>query len=160
MEYSRWHDVRTVRRPDFYDLVPNLKEHHTFSSHVLVKKIPVEITVLCRFLEHVAGCFIMASALKRKGSLHGVTLPRSWILENISPQKLHRVQNKDANVSVVWTFLTPFQDLLERIYSGTDADTGEPNIEKLLSSCSITLDLLHQNKPLKFRIRNFALARM
>lgn len=138
-------------------------EHHAFSSHILVRKIPVEITVLCRFLEHVAGCFIMASAFKRKGSPHGVTLPRSWILENVSAQKLHRVQNKDANVSLVSEFLTPFRDLLERIYSGTDAGTGEPNIGKLLSSCSTTLDLLHQNKPLNFfpfRIRNFALARM
>ena len=76
----------------------------------------------------------MASAFKRKGSLHGVTLPRSWILENV--QKLHRVQNKNANVGLVWEFLKPFRDLLERIYSATDADTGEPNIGKLLSSCS------------------------
>ena len=103
----------------------------------------------------------MASAFKWKGSLHGVTLPRSWILENV--QKLHRVQNKDANVWVVREFLTPFRDLLERIYSGTDTDIGEPNIGKLLSSCSTTLDLLHQNKPLNFspfRVRNFALARL
>jgi hypothetical protein len=103
----------------------------------------------------------MASAFKRRGSLHGVTLPRSWILENV--QKLHRVQNKDANLSVVREFLTPFRDLLERIYSGTDADIGEPNIGKLPSSCLAALDLLHQNKPLSFfpfRIRNVALARL
>lgn len=103
----------------------------------------------------------MASSFKRKGSLHGVTLPRSWILENV--QKLYRVQNKDTNLGIVWEILKPFRDLLERVYSGTDADTGEPNIGKLLSGCSTTLDLLHQNKPLSFfsfRIRNFALARL
>lgn len=103
----------------------------------------------------------MALAFKRKGSLHGVTLPRSWILENV--QKLQRVQNKDAKVGVVWEILTPFRDLLERIYSSTDADTGEPNIGKLLSRCSTILDLLHQNRPLNFfsfRIRNLALARL
>jgi len=70
----------------------------------------------------------MASAFKRKGSLHGVTLPRSWILENV--QKLHRVQNKDANIRFVRGILTPFRDLLERIYSGTDADNGESNLRK------------------------------
>lgn len=132
-----------------------------FSRHVLVGKIPVEITVLCRLLELVAGSFIMASAYKCRGSLHGVTLPRSWILENV--QKLYRVKNKHANAGVVSSFLAPFRETLERIYSGTDADTGELNIEKFLSSCSTTLGLLHQNKPLSsfsFRIRNFALARL
>lgn len=103
----------------------------------------------------------MASAFKWKGSLHGVTLPRSWILENV--QKLHRVQNKDAKIGVVREFLAPFRDLLERIYSGADADTSEPNIGNLLASCSTILDILHQNIPLSpfsFRIRNFALARL
>jgi hypothetical protein len=161
LEYSHRRDVRTVCRRGFYDPVANLKEHHAFSRHVLIRKIPVEITVLCRLLELVAGSVIMASAFKRKGSLHGVTLPRSWIIENV--QKLHRVQNKDANVRVVWEILTPFRDLLERIYSVTDADTGEPNLGKFLFSCSTILDLLHQNRPLSFfpfRIRNFALARL
>ncbi len=140
---------------------PTSRNTTTFSSHILARKITVEITVLCRLLELVAGSFIMASAFKSKGSLHGVTLPRSWILENV--QKLRRVQNKDANVGAVREILTPFRDLLERIYSGTDADTSEPIIANLLSSCSTTLDLLHQNKPLSsfpFRVRNFALARL
>lgn len=161
MEYSRRRDVRTVCYRGFYDPVSNIKEHHAFSRHVLIRKIPVEITVLCRLLELLAGSIIMASAFKRKGSLHGVTLPRSWILENV--QKLHRVQNKDASVSFVWKILTPLRDLLERVYSSTDADTGESNIGKLHCSCSTVLDLLHQNRPLNFfpfRIRNFALARL
>lgn len=103
----------------------------------------------------------MASAFKRKGSLHGVTLPRSCVLENV--QKLHRVQNKDTSLHLVWEILRPFRDLLERTYSGTDVDTGEPNIGKLLNSRSTLLDLLHQNRPLNFfpfRIRNLALARL
>jgi hypothetical protein len=161
LEYSRRRDVCTVCRRGFHDPVSNLKEHHAFPRHILIRKIPVEITVLCRLLELVAGSFIMASAFKRKGSLHGVTLPRSWILEN--GQKLYRVQNKDASPRFAREFLTPFRDLLERIYIGTDADTGEPNIGKLLSGCSTALDLLHQNRPLNcfpFRIRNFALARL
>jgi hypothetical protein len=103
----------------------------------------------------------MARALDRNKSPHGVTLPRSWILENV--QKFHRVQHKDVNVRVVREILTPCRDLLERVYSGSDADTGELNIGKLLFSCSTGLDLLHQNKPLHsvpFRVKNFALARL
>jgi hypothetical protein len=64
-----------------------------------------------------------------------VTLPRSWILENV--QKLHSVQNKNAKIDVVWQILTPCRDLLERIYSGTDADNGEPNIGKLLPAAQL-----------------------
>jgi hypothetical protein len=89
------------------------------SRHIISKRIPIEITVLCRFLELVVGSFIMASAYKRAGSLHGVTLPRSWILENI--QKLYRVQYKDVRLGAAWGMMILFQDLLERVYSGDDA---------------------------------------
>src|SRR6266850_2866585 len=128
------------------------------SRHILSSKIQVELTVLCRLLELVVSSFIMASALKRRGSFHGATLPRSWILENL--QQLHRVQNKDAHISVAWVITTPFQDLLERIYSGND--TGEPSVRDTSLNCLTRSDhLLHQNRPLhlaSLRVRNFALA--
>jgi hypothetical protein len=108
-----------------------IDKYLTFSSYILDKKIPVEITVLCRLLEIVAGSVIMARALNWRG-LHGVTLPRSWILENV--QKLHRVQKKDVRVNLAWEMLQPFRDLLERVYS--DSDIGEPDIESLLFDCS------------------------
>jgi hypothetical protein len=130
------------------------------SRHILSSKIPVELTVLCRLLELVVGSFIMASALKMKRSFHGATLPRSWILENL--QKLHRVHNKDAHISVAWGITKPFQDLLERIYSGNDA--GEPSIwDTSLNRSTRSDHLLYQNRPLRdahLRVRNFALARL
>ncbi|KAI0292972.1 hypothetical protein B0F90DRAFT_1767489 [Multifurca ochricompacta] len=115
-----------------------------FIQHILNQNIPVEITVLCRFLELVVSSFVMASALNRMGSLHGVTLPRSWILKNV--QQLYRVQNKDAGPRVAWQMTRPFRDLLERVYSGLDAD-----------------HLHYQNKPLHLvhvRVRNIVLARL
>ena len=108
-----------------------LKNTNHFSRHIIDKKIPVELTVLCRLLENVTGSFIMARAFNTKGSFHGVTLPRSWILENV--QKLHRVQNKVTNLRVVWVVVTLFQDLLERVYNGNDTDSGEANLGKYLS---------------------------
>ncbi|KAH8984681.1 hypothetical protein EDB92DRAFT_1885663 [Lactarius akahatsu] len=115
-----------------------------FIRHILDKKIPVEITMLCRFMELVVGSFIIAWSFRKTGSLHGVTLPRSWMLENV--RKLHKVQNKDAHPHFAFTTIDLFQDLLENIYTGGGAD-----------------HLLHQNKPLSFvsvRVRNFALARL
>jgi len=110
-----------------YRSVLDLRDVSQISRHILSSKIPVEVTVLCRFLELVTGSFIMASAFRRSGSPHGVTLPRSWILENA--QKLHRVQNKDAHYKVVVEIMKPFQDLLESIYSGND--TGKSSLENL-----------------------------
>ena len=95
--------------------------------HILNNKVPVEITVLCRILELVAGSYIIASTYNRTRSLHGTTLPRSWILENV--HKFNRLQNKGAHPSMLWYMVTPFRDLLERVYSGND--TGKSSIEKL-----------------------------
>ena len=72
--------------------------------------------MLCRFLELVVGSFVIAWSSKN-GSLHGVTLPRSWILENV--RKLDKVQNKDAHPHFAWTATRLFQDLLENIYTGS-----------------------------------------
>lgn len=83
--------------------------------HILDSKIPVEITMLCRFLELVVGSFVIAWSFK-KGSLHGVTLPRSWILENV--RKLDKVQYKDAHPHFAFTTAGLFRDLLENIYTG------------------------------------------
>ncbi|KAH9172883.1 hypothetical protein EDB89DRAFT_1962838 [Lactarius sanguifluus] len=112
----------------------------TFIQYILNKKIPVEVTMLCRFLQLVVGSFVVAWSFKRSRSLHGVTLPRSWILENV--RKLHKVQNKDAHPQFAWTTTRLFRDLLESIYTGS-AD-----------------HLLHHNMPLNLRVRNFSLARL
>lgn len=73
--------------------------------------------MLCRFLELVVGSFVMAWSFRKKGSLHGVTLPRSWTLENV--RKLHKVQNKDASMRFAWTITGLFRELLENIYTGS-----------------------------------------
>ena len=85
-------------------------------SHILDRKIPIELTLLCRFLELVAGSFVIAWTYKRTRSLHGITLPRSWILENV--RKLYKVQNKDAHFDLAWKTALLFDDLLENVYTG------------------------------------------
>ncbi|KAN0138675.1 hypothetical protein V8E53_003663, partial [Lactarius tabidus] len=129
-----------IRADEYYSIDAGA----AFIHHVIDKKIPIELSMLCRFLELVIGSFVIAWTYKRTRSLHGVTLPRSWILENV--RKLHKVQNKDAHAGLAWTTALLFQDLLENVYTGHGAD-----------------HLLHQNKPLNvghFRVRNFILARL
>jgi hypothetical protein len=88
-------------------------------SHVIDRKIPIELSMLSRFLELVIGSFVIAWTYKGTRSLHGVTLPRSWILENV--RKLHKVQNKDAHAGLAWKTALLFQDLLENVYTGYGA---------------------------------------
>ena len=129
-------------------------------SHVIHRKIPIELTILCRFLELVIGSFIIACTYQRTGSLHGVTLPRSWIIEIM--RKLHKLQSKDAHINVAWTTVQLFQDLLENVYTGYAA--GERSIIRAYITAHCGSDHLHhQNKPLNavpFRVRNFILARL
>jgi len=94
-------------------------EHYVFSRHILSHKIPVELTVLCRVLELVASSYIMASTFNKTRSLHGVTLPCSWILENM--QKLNGAKNQGADHRILWDVMIQFRDLLERVYSGNDS---------------------------------------
>ncbi|KAF8261742.1 hypothetical protein EI94DRAFT_1745299 [Lactarius quietus] len=111
-----------------------------FIQHILDNKIPVEVTMLCRFLELVVGSFVMAWSFN-KGSLHGVTLPRSWILENV--RKLDTVQNKGAHPHFAFQMAGLFRELLESVYTGIGAD-----------------HLLHQNRALNLRVKNLVLARL
>ena len=112
---------RTVHKvccpPDRYVLT--LVELYVFSRHILSNNVPIEHTVLCRVLELVASSYIMASTFNRTTLFHGVTLPRSWILENM--QKLNRAKDQGTDPHVLWEMMIQLRDLLEHIYSGNDS---------------------------------------
>jgi hypothetical protein len=44
------------------------------------ERLPVDLAVLCTIVERLFGLVIMATRYRRLGSLHGVLLPRTWIL--------------------------------------------------------------------------------
>ncbi|KAH9172885.1 hypothetical protein EDB89DRAFT_1962863 [Lactarius sanguifluus] len=121
-------ELLAFSRADEYD---SIHAGAAFIQHVLERKIPVDVTEL------VIGSFVIASTFKRAGSLHGVTLPRSWILENV--RKLHKVQRNGAHPN------SALGNGATNIYTGNGVD-----------------HLLHQNKSLNLasiRVRNFILAR-
>ncbi|KAI0042885.1 hypothetical protein FA95DRAFT_1609833 [Auriscalpium vulgare] len=89
-----------------------------FFKHILDSRIPVDITVLCRFLDVLCGSFVIAKKLWTHGSLHDLMLPRSWVLELLpSAEKL-----KKRHTQTVPVIVDPIAPLLERIYSGQQAD--------------------------------------
>ncbi|KAI0656844.1 hypothetical protein C8Q70DRAFT_1158814, partial [Cubamyces menziesii] len=89
-----------------------------FLDHILEKKIPVDIGVLCDFMEQLSGSLCMAFRLRANGgNLHDVTLPKSWILRLLP--NVTSLSTKDTQLSCL--FKKHIGDLLEDIYAGRAA---------------------------------------
>jgi hypothetical protein len=48
--------------------------------YLVQERLPVDLAVLCTIVERLFGLAIMVARTRRLGSLHGVLLPRTWIL--------------------------------------------------------------------------------
>ena len=86
-------------------------------SHILENRIPVDISLLCDFMDHLCGRLILTIRQQSSGTLHDVTLPKSW-LESLVPDA-KTLQSKGRQL---WSmYKKNMGDLLEQIYTGTDA---------------------------------------
>ena len=83
-------------------------------------KIPVEIGVFCSFIERICGSIIVYNRYQRTGSLHGVTLPRSWL--KVILDTFHSVE-KDS--SRFWLLLQPLGELLRMLYYNNFSNPGK-----------------------------------
>jgi len=54
-------------------------------SHVVRNGLRVDLNALCDLAERLSGMFIMAYRVNSLGLLHNITLPRSWLINLISP---------------------------------------------------------------------------
>ena len=83
------------------------------SRQILVKRIPVDIGPVCDIVERLCGSLILAHRYAAgRGTLHGITLPRSWFI-NLSRSLL--LPGKDT--SYIPHFLNDAIELLRRIDS-------------------------------------------
>ena len=74
-------------------------------------KIPVEIGIFCSFIERICGSLIVYNKYRRSGSLHGITLPLSWL-----KVILDTFQSTEKDTSRFWLLLQPLEDLLRTLY--------------------------------------------
>jgi len=51
----------------------------TLISHVVERRIPINIHVFCSFIERICALLIVCNRLQQLGNLHSVMLPRSWL---------------------------------------------------------------------------------
>ena len=89
-------------------------------SHLLENEIPIDLGVLCDFMDHLCGSLLIASRLKAKGDLHDMTLPKSWLLR-LSPS-IRVLCTKDTEL--VKIYKKQISSLLEPLYTGQGAGKG------------------------------------
>jgi hypothetical protein len=95
-------------------------------SKVMNSKFPVEIGIFCSFIERICGSLIVYNMYQRTGSLHGVTLPRSWLKVILDTFRVHwQSTEKDTSTQTFWLLLQPLEELLRTLYYNNLSNAGK-----------------------------------
>jgi hypothetical protein len=86
-------------------------------SHVVEKKVPVDIGVLCNLVDHLCGAFIVEIRQHQMAILHNVTLPRSWYLT----LPIFSAQVGQQDTGQLDTLVAILERLLSQLYASQDA---------------------------------------
>jgi len=81
---------------------------------VVRERLPVDLAVLCTIVERLFGLAIMTTRHRRLGSLHGVLLPRAWILALLEDF----FKFKDRRLAPLGNLVLATNTLLKDIYTG------------------------------------------
>ncbi|KAG6874166.1 hypothetical protein C0995_005584 [Termitomyces sp. Mi166 len=86
--------------------------------HIIDSRLPINISDICTLIEHLCTACVISYGQYRRGSFHGVTLPRSWLLHHLNHQEGAQVKYAPPYFLVI----SRVAILLETIYSGRGAD--------------------------------------
>lgn len=91
-----------------------------YDRHILVTKLTLNIGVLCDLVELLCALIAITHRSSRKQGLHGITLPRSWIMRLNALVDLADLV-KPISLNLFRLLYSPFKDILECIYTGVGA---------------------------------------
>ncbi|KAH8984685.1 hypothetical protein EDB92DRAFT_1470073 [Lactarius akahatsu] len=115
VRYPSGHQIYTLRDfLAFMDGSGDLAQGIKFFGYMVQNRLPVDPAVLCTVVERLFGLAIMALRYRGPGSLHGVLLPRTWIMalwEDFS-------RLKDRRLAPLWQLAQATERLLKDIYTG------------------------------------------
>jgi hypothetical protein len=80
--------------------------------------LPINISLLCDFIEMLCGSLVLSKRLQLTSTLHEVILPKSWLLYLTKDIK----QQKPRDTRLYSPFVEPMLLLLSRMH--TDAQSG------------------------------------
>ncbi|KAI9436977.1 hypothetical protein H4582DRAFT_2058436 [Lactarius indigo] len=98
----------------FMDGSGDLVQGTKFFGFMVQERLPVDLAVLCTIVERLFGLAIMTTRHRGLGSLHGVLLPRTWILELW--EDFFRF--KDRRLAPLEDLFVATNNLLKDIYTG------------------------------------------
>ncbi|PBL01521.1 hypothetical protein ARMGADRAFT_984178 [Armillaria gallica] len=109
-----------------YDLLNSISGSQTWSltagflffEHVVKERLPINIGVLCDFLDFLCGSVILCGDRSGMRLPHNITLPRSWLLRFVDYDFPYF--NKGTDTNLYYILLAPIWDLLERLRVGRD----------------------------------------
>lgn len=126
-------------------MVNYLPISNSIYSQVMEAKIPVEIGVFCSFIERICGSLIVYNRYRRTGSLHGVTLPRSWLKIILDTFQSSEASEKDT--LRFWLLLQPLEGLLKTLYYNDYENPGKMDHLRFNHRCMCTTELTrHRNR--------------
>lgn len=82
--------------------------------YLVRERLPIDLAVLCNIVERLFGLAVMTVTDKNRGNLHGVLLPRSWILTLWKDF----ITFKDKALAPLWVLAQSTESLLKDIYTG------------------------------------------
>lgn len=108
------------------------------SRHVLLKKILINVSVLCDFVERLCGRLIVLRSYQKTSTFDGITLPRSWIVDMAKDFTWDAGDRKDTKLQQ--PSLNALVGLLRRIYSGIQAGKDYKSVEGVPCGAMLTND--------------------
>ncbi|KAH8984689.1 hypothetical protein EDB92DRAFT_2033428 [Lactarius akahatsu] len=109
------HRIYTL--PDFLAFMDgsgDLAQGIKFFRYMVQERLPVDLAVLCTVVERLFGLTIMTAKHRELGSLHGVLLPRTWILTLWEDF----FKFKDRRLAPLGNLAHATENLLKDIYTG------------------------------------------
>ena len=103
------------------------------ASHVLYHRLEIDIGVLCDFMDNLCGALLFAMHLQKWGHLHGLTLPKSWIVRHT--RTIDQITAMRPLKQAV-KFVAYGGILLHQLFTGIDA--GEPLDTNLLEKMQLS----------------------
>ncbi|KAH9172875.1 hypothetical protein EDB89DRAFT_2229121 [Lactarius sanguifluus] len=98
----------------FMDGSGDLAQGIKFFGYMVRIRLPVDPAVLCTIVERLFGLAIMTARHRELGSLHGLLLPRTWILTLWEDF----FKFKDKSLAPLWHLAQATEKLLKDIYTG------------------------------------------
>jgi hypothetical protein len=85
-----------------------------YNRYLVRERLPIDLAVLCSIVERLFGLAVMTVTDRNRGNLHGVLLPRSWVLALWKDF----VTFKDREQAPLWVLAQSTESLLNDVYTG------------------------------------------